>query len=225
MPSFQSPQIKSAMMGVSAKLVDGVVQLTKLMAHGAMHEACLIEVIRTVEDEAFILVKKVKKCVEKGGIMVVDDDLIPPNIDDEVKKYIENNNATVLDLDNKFRASMDSSSRAAEVVKLDNGSEIPFKAVPVKMEAGLAKEEDNQDVLIEQPKQNTDVKQDINAEIKPEVVPGVEAPKEDIKEEVREEMKKLLRRMMGDSSKDANLKLKMLKELEKNHNNNIDGKL
>lgn len=203
-------------MGVSAKLVDGVVQLTKLMAHGAMHEACLIEVIRTVEDEAFVLVKKVKKCVERGGVIMADEDPIPTSIDDKVKKYMEDNNATVLDMDYKYRASDDGSSLATEAVKLNEVSEIPFDAVPAKVDTELAKEEVNKDVLIEQTKENP--------EIKLEVSPLI-APKEEIKEEVREEMKKLLRRMISDSSKDDNLKLQLLKELEKDHNNNIDGKL
>lgn len=204
-------------MGVSAKLVDGVVQLTKLMAHGAMHEACLIEVIRTVEEEAFILVKKVKKCVEKGGIITFDEDSTPANIDDGTKKFIQDDNATTLDLDNKFRVSEGNSSLATKAD--DKVSEIPFDAVPTKVETGLAGEV-NQNVLVEQVKENTEVKQETNAEIKPEVS-GVEEAKDEIKEEVREEMKKLLRRMMGDSSKDDNLKLKLLKELEKDHNNNI----
>lgn len=213
------------MMGVSAKLVDGVVQLTKLMAHGAMHEACLIEVIRTVEDEAFTLVKKVKKCVERGGVIIDDEDITPPSIDDEVKKYMQDDNATVLVLDNKVRASEDGTSSATEAVKLDKVAEIPFNAVPAKVETAPAKEKVNQDVLIEQTKGNSDVKQKINTEIKPEIAPLVEAPKEEIKEEVKEEMKKLLRRMIGHSSKDDNLKLKLLKELERDHTNNIDAKL
>lgn len=190
-------------MGVSAKLVDGVVQLTKLMAHGAMHEACLIEVIRTVEEEAFALVKKVKKCVEKGGIITVDDDPTPSSIQVAEKEYNLGYNATVADWDTKFRASKDNSSSPNEALKLD-----------------MAKEELNQNVLTEQAKANTGVKQEINAEIKPEVPRG-EAPKEEIKEE----MKKLLRRMMGKTGKDDNLQLQLLKELEKDHNNNIDGKL
>lgn len=204
------------MMGVSAKLVDGVVQLTKLMAHGAMHEACLIEVIRTVEEEAFILVKKVKKCVEKGGNITFDEDTTPANIDDGTKKYIQDNNATTLDLDHKFRVSEGDSSLANKAV--DKVSEISYDAVPTKVETGLVGQV-NQNVLVEQVKENTDVKNETNAEIKPEV--SVEESKDEIKEEVREEMKKLLRRMMGDRSKDDNLKLKLIKELEKNHNNNI----
>ncbi|XP_026330232.1 uncharacterized protein LOC113237788 [Hyposmocoma kahamanoa] len=216
----KSPQIKSAMMGVSAKLVDGVVQLTKLMAHGAMHEACLIEVIRTVEEEAFVLVKKVKKCVEKGGVITVDDDPTPSSIQVAEKEYNLGYNATVADWDTKFRASKDNSSSPNEAVKLDVVSGIPLDAVSSKIETGQAKEELNQNVLTEQAKANTGVKQQINAEIKPEVPRG-EAPKEEIKEE----MKKLLRRMMGKTGKDDNLKLQLLKELAKDHNNNIDGKL
>lgn len=209
------------MMGVSAKLVDGVVQLTKLMAHGAMHEACLIEVIRTVEDEAFLLVKKVKKCVERGGVIIADADPTPPSIDDELKKYIQDDNATVLDLDARFRAAEDASTLATGAAKFDVVSKIPLDTVSAKVETGLAKEEVNKDVVIVQTKENTEVK----PEIKPVLVPGVDAPKEVIKEEVREEMKKLLRRMMGENVKDDNLKLKLLKELEKNHNNNVDGKV
>lgn len=73
-------------MDVTGKLIDGVVKLTKLMAHGAMHEACLIEVVKTIEDEAFTLVKDVKHCA------------YGTNSDEEVQKYIEDNNATVVEI-------------------------------------------------------------------------------------------------------------------------------
>ncbi|KAI5635162.1 hypothetical protein NE865_12120 [Phthorimaea operculella] len=87
----KSPELKSAMMGVSGKLIDGVVHLTKQMAHGAMHEACLIEVINTVEEEAFALLNKVKTCALKSDSAAAD----------EVEKYIRENNATVLDTETK----------------------------------------------------------------------------------------------------------------------------
>lgn len=203
-------------MGVSAKLVDGIVQLTKLMAHGAMHEACLIEVIRTVEEEAFTLVKKVRKCVERDGVITVDEDSTPASIQDAVNEYNQANNVTVADLATNFRASKDTFLSPSEAIKLDGVSEVSFDAVPSKTETGHVKQEVN--------KRNTDIvkdteaKQEVNAETKPEAL-GAEAPKEEIKEE----MKKLLRRMLSESGKD-NLKLQLLNELEKDHNNNIDGK-
>lgn len=210
-------------MGVSAKLVDGVVQLTKLMAHGAMHEACLIEVIRTVEDDAFILVRKVRKCVEKGGVINGDEDSTLPSIDDEVKKYLQDDNATVLDLENKrFRASGDGSPSTTEAVKPEAVSVSSFGA-STKDDKGLTNQDVKQGMLTEQAKEVTDVKQKINAAVKPRA-PGAEVPKEEIKEEVREEMKKLLRRMMSEN-KDSQFKLNLLKELEKGNINNIDGKL
>lgn len=74
------------MMDITSKLIEGVVDLTKLMAHGAMHEACLIEVVRTTEDEAFELIKKVRGCV------------IGTDAPEELIKYMAENNATVLDI-------------------------------------------------------------------------------------------------------------------------------
>lgn len=79
------------MMDITSRLIEGVVSLTKLMAHGAMHEACLIEVIKTTEDEAFDLVNEVKSCVY-GNSTVVQQ---------EVAKFIAENNATILDIDDK----------------------------------------------------------------------------------------------------------------------------
>lgn len=76
------------MMEISGKLIDGVVDLTKLMAHGAMHEACLIEVIKTIEDEASELVKEIGKCAFGGSLQDVDN-------------FISDNNATILDVSNK----------------------------------------------------------------------------------------------------------------------------
>lgn len=80
------------MMDITSKLIEGVVSLTKLMAHGAMHEACLIEVIKTTEEEAFKLVDTVKKCVYGNHT-----DL--SHVQDDVDRYIAENNATVLDID------------------------------------------------------------------------------------------------------------------------------
>lgn len=73
-------------MDITTKLIEGVVDLTKLMAHGAMHEACLIEVVKTTEDEAFELVKKIRNCT--SGIEAKD----------ELDKFMAENNATVLDI-------------------------------------------------------------------------------------------------------------------------------
>ncbi|CAG9787494.1 unnamed protein product [Diatraea saccharalis] len=86
----KSPSIKTTMMGITGKLIDGVVSLTKLMAHGAMHEACLIEVIKTTEDEAFQIVKQTQNCVY-GKVNSTE-------IQEEVDKYINENNATVIDI-------------------------------------------------------------------------------------------------------------------------------
>lgn len=78
------------MMDVTGKLIDGVVSLTKLMAHGAMHEACLIEVIRSIEDEALLLVEDIRKCSYTNN-----------TFNDEINNYIKENNATILDIPNK----------------------------------------------------------------------------------------------------------------------------
>ncbi|XP_047026026.1 uncharacterized protein LOC124634471 [Helicoverpa zea] len=86
----KSPIIKAAMMDVTSKLIEGVVSLTKLMAHGAMHEACLIEVIRNIEDEAFTIVENVRVCVYTNNTFT-----------QEIKDYIKQNNATVLDIPRK----------------------------------------------------------------------------------------------------------------------------
>lgn len=71
-------------MEITGKLIEGVVELTKLMAHGAMHEACLIEVIKSTEDEAISLVKKVKYCTYRN------------HTQKEIDNYLEDNNATVI---------------------------------------------------------------------------------------------------------------------------------
>ena len=70
------------MMEISEKLIAGVVDLTKLMAHGAMHEACLIEVTKATEDEAFTIIEEVRKC-SLGNTT-------------ELQNFILQNNATVL---------------------------------------------------------------------------------------------------------------------------------
>lgn len=185
-------------MGVSAKLVDGIVQLTKLMAHGAMHEACLIEVIRTVEDDAFVLVKKVKKCVDKDGVIDADDESTLSPLDDEATRYLHTDNSTALDLDDqKFRVSDDGAPSITEAVKPEEISE-PLDAALVKEETGLANETAKQDMLMHQADEE---KQEISAV---DATPGAE-----IKEEVKEEMKKLLRRMIGDEGKDGQLKVKL----------------
>lgn len=79
-------------MDVTGKLIDGVVSLTKLMAHGAMHEACLIEVIKNIEDEAFALVDEVRVCVYNNSTFM-----------EEINNYIKDNNATVLDVTRKAK--------------------------------------------------------------------------------------------------------------------------
>lgn len=79
------------MMDITGKLIDGVVSLTKLMAHGAMHEACLIEVIKTTEDRAFELVHKIATCVYGNDTYVQE----------QLDKYLNENNATVLDIGGK----------------------------------------------------------------------------------------------------------------------------
>ncbi|CAB3235152.1 unnamed protein product [Arctia plantaginis] len=86
----KSPIIKSAMMEITGKLIEGVVSLTKLMAHGAMHEACLIEVIKSIEDEAFLLVDDIRTCVYSNNTLT-----------DEASLFIKENNATVLDISRK----------------------------------------------------------------------------------------------------------------------------
>ncbi|XP_064072618.1 uncharacterized protein LOC135193558 [Vanessa tameamea] len=80
----KSPIIKSAMMEITGKLINGIIDLSKLMAHGAMHEACLIEVIKTIEDEATDLIIDVRKCAFENNT--------------EFENYIMQNNATVLDI-------------------------------------------------------------------------------------------------------------------------------
>lgn len=98
-------------MDVTSKLIDGVVSLTKLMAHGAMHEACLIEVIRNIEDEAFVLVEDVRYCVYNNNTFMQD-----------VKDYVKENNATVLDIPRKEKVNKTEATvkpAAVEKVKLD----------------------------------------------------------------------------------------------------------
>ncbi|CAH2108981.1 unnamed protein product [Euphydryas editha] len=85
----KSPIIKSVMMEITGKLISGVMDLSKLMAHGAMHEACLIEVIKTIEDEAMDVVRDIRKCAFENNT--------------EFDNYIIENNATVLDITNVAR--------------------------------------------------------------------------------------------------------------------------
>ncbi|KAJ2947224.1 hypothetical protein O0L34_g16933 [Tuta absoluta] len=121
----KSPELKSAMMGVSGKLIDGVTHLTKQMAHGAMHEACLIEVINTAQEEAFALLNKVKACAH-------NNEKTDRAVADEVEKYIKENNATVLDTKSK------SEKKGSEEAK-DNDLESAEKKDP----SGSAAEETN----------------------------------------------------------------------------------
>ncbi|CAG4946314.1 unnamed protein product [Colias eurytheme] len=83
----KSPVIKSTMMEITGKLIEGVVDLTKQMAHGAMHEACLIEVVKAIETEAMDIVKDIQDCAYKNLTFI------------EVNNFIAENNATVLDVE------------------------------------------------------------------------------------------------------------------------------
>ncbi|KOB66069.1 Uncharacterized protein OBRU01_21824, partial [Operophtera brumata] len=138
----KSPLIKSAMMEISGHLIEGVVDLTKLMAHGAMHEACLIEVIRTTEEDAVNLLKTVKNCV-------YGNENSP-----ELQSYIEENNATVLDIDNrKEKINIDNKDENIKEMKDvirrmlsdDKGQELDkrFKKKLVKMQKDLESTHDN----------------------------------------------------------------------------------
>ncbi|XP_068623251.1 uncharacterized protein [Battus philenor] len=99
----KSPIIKTSMMEITGKLIEGVVELTKLMAHGAMHEACLIEVVKTLEDEAFEIVSSVKDCAY-GNYSYFDD----------VNNYLAENNATVLDVQ-KTKVANEALNRTGDV--------------------------------------------------------------------------------------------------------------
>ncbi|XP_063394589.1 uncharacterized protein LOC134679563 isoform X1 [Cydia fagiglandana] len=101
----QSPMVKAAMMDVTSQLMQGVVELTKILAHGAMHEACLIEVIRTVEDEALGLVSNVRNCAFG-------------NFTEEANKFIEENNATILDIPTKKNRKIKVDPNKKEVVEM-----------------------------------------------------------------------------------------------------------
>lgn len=131
------------MMEITGLLIDGVVDLTKMMAHGAMHEACLIEVIKTTEDEAFKLLNTVNNCIHKN-------ETLP-----DVQKYIEENNATVLDIDHrKNKLNIDEKDEnVTEMKKLirrmlsDNkGQDLDkrFKKKLVKLQKDLGSTNDNQ---------------------------------------------------------------------------------
>ncbi|CAH0724043.1 unnamed protein product, partial [Brenthis ino] len=84
------------MMDITGKLINGVVELTKLMAHGAMHEACLIEVTKSTEDEAVNIIGEVRKCALVNNT--------------EFENFIANNNATVLDINNNANKNVSSNS-------------------------------------------------------------------------------------------------------------------
>ncbi|XP_047999710.1 uncharacterized protein LOC125236821 [Leguminivora glycinivorella] len=101
----KSPAVKAAMMDVTSQMMQGVVELTKVLAHGAMHEACLIEVIKTVEDEAFNLVGNVRNCAFG-------------NYTEEANKFIEENNATVLDIPTKKSRKIKVDPNKKEVVEM-----------------------------------------------------------------------------------------------------------
>lgn len=78
------------MLEITENLIQGVVDLTKLVSHGAMHEACLIEVIKSAEDEALQIVKDAKLCQSKSpGNETVVDNMI--NKDDEINEVTDVN--------------------------------------------------------------------------------------------------------------------------------------
>lgn len=111
-------------MDVTSKLIDGVVSLTKLMAHGAMHEACLIEVIRNIEDEAFMLVEDVRVCVYNNNTFMQD-----------IKDYIKENNATVLDIPRK-----DKGKKGETSVKTDTIEKVKSEALEKGVDANHVKD-------------------------------------------------------------------------------------
>ncbi|XP_050678052.1 uncharacterized protein LOC126974560 [Leptidea sinapis] len=85
----KSPLIKSTMMDITGKLINGVMELTKLMAHGAMHEACLIEVIKSIENDAVGIINDIRKCAYANLTFT------------EVDDYLAANNATVLETEHR----------------------------------------------------------------------------------------------------------------------------
>ncbi|XP_045485197.1 uncharacterized protein LOC123689400 [Pieris rapae] len=116
----KSPLMKSTMMEISGKLIDGVVDLTKQMAHGAMHEACLIEVIKSIEDEAFDVIESVKKCAFKNISFI------------ELDNFIAENNATVLDIENRKGNTSEVESLLRRVLEKDNANNIDTLKVKLK---------------------------------------------------------------------------------------------
>lgn len=129
-------------MEVTGKLIDGVVDLTKLMAHGAMHEACLIEVIKTTEEDAFKLVKTVQNCVYVN-------ETLP-----DIQNFIEENNATIIDVDlRKQKINVDANDENVKEMKVllrrmlsDNQTQDldkRFKKKLVKLQKDLGSSNDN----------------------------------------------------------------------------------
>ncbi|XP_045514819.1 uncharacterized protein LOC123708248 [Pieris brassicae] len=116
----KSPLMKSTMMEITGKLIDGVVDLTKQMAHGAMHEACLIEVIRSIEDEALHVIESVKKCAFKNISFI------------ELDNFIAENNATVLDIENKKENVSEVESLLRKVLEKDNANDMDTLKVKLK---------------------------------------------------------------------------------------------
>ncbi|XP_047504981.1 uncharacterized protein LOC125049630 [Pieris napi] len=118
----KSPLMKSTMMEITGKLIDGVVDLTKQMAHGAMHEACLIEVIKSIEDEALDVIESVKKCAFKNISFI------------ELDNFIAENNATVLDIENKNKKENVSEveSLLRKVLEKDNANDMDTLKVKLK---------------------------------------------------------------------------------------------
>lgn len=94
-------------MEVTGQLIQGIVDLTKMLAHGAMHEACLIEVIKTIETEAFIQIKEVQTCVNgnnndyKNSKSIIDANKSKNNstleIEELIRRMLNNKNSPKLD--------------------------------------------------------------------------------------------------------------------------------
>lgn len=108
-------------MEITSKLIDGVVGLTKQMAHGAMHEACLIEVIKSIEDEAIKVVEAVQKCAFKNITFI------------EMDNYIAENNATVLDIGNKGETNRSNTNVENILKKVLEKDAVDIDAVKVKL--------------------------------------------------------------------------------------------
>ncbi|XP_041989087.1 uncharacterized protein LOC121740458 isoform X2 [Aricia agestis] len=108
----KSPALKSVVMSITGKLIDGIVDLTKMLAHGAMHEACLIEVLKTAEDEAAEILAEVKTCVHSDDSLRLNgDNSLIENLnkgDINTLKDKDENDGNDVDLKNKSNVIEDS---------------------------------------------------------------------------------------------------------------------